>query len=272
MDLHEEFDNFARARTSESGARLRGAEARARLGARVARGRRVRNATVGVGTVAAAGALTVGAVMLPRLGSGVSMPGATSVLTGATGTSATPTDSGTSMPAPSPSGPGTDVHQPALGTSGYLAAADTLWDVPGPLSCKALAASVPEKGVGYDMTGQRVPVPSWLETGRLYGWGGGALAEGTPIPLAAKSQANFSNVQAVVADFSAGPADLVLTRPDGSVWGFTLSWSERSDLAHDAPGVFVTVTPDQGCNVRQPAVRRNTTRGCRTRRPTGSLR
>lgn len=26
-----------------------------------------------------------------------------------------------------------------------------------------------------------------------------------------------------------------------------MSWSERSDLAHDAPGVFVTVAPDPDC-------------------------
>jgi len=141
-----------------------------------------------------------------------------------------------------------DVNPPALGTSGYLATANTLWNAPGPLSCKALAVSAPENGVGYDMQGQRVPLPSWLETGRIYGWGAGIPAGAYPIPLAATSQADYNSVQALVADFSAGPAELALTGADGSVWGFTLSWSERSDLAHDVPGVFVTVTPDQGCS------------------------
>ncbi|NYI40297.1 hypothetical protein [Demequina lutea] len=252
MDLHDEFDNFARARASESGARLRGADARARLDARVTRGRRVQNAKVGVGTVAAVGVLAAGVVMVPRLGGGLSMPGSTSVLTSATGTSAIPTDSGTStatpLPRDDPSRPGMDVKPPALGTDGYLAAANTQWDAPGPLSCKSLAASEPETGVGYDMQRQRVPLPSWLETGRLYGWGAGIPAGGSPIPLAASDQANFSSVQALVADFSAGPAELALTGADGSVWGFTLEWFERSDLAHDAQGVFVTVTPDKGCS------------------------
>lgn len=74
MDLHDEFERHAHARASESGAHLRGADVRSRLDARVTRGRRVRNVTVGVGTVAAVGVLTVGAVMVPRLGD-QSVPG-----------------------------------------------------------------------------------------------------------------------------------------------------------------------------------------------------
>jgi len=68
MDLHDEFENFARDRAAESGSRLRGADVRARLEARVARGRRARIATMGAGTVAAVGVLAVGAVVVPRLG------------------------------------------------------------------------------------------------------------------------------------------------------------------------------------------------------------
>lgn len=68
MDLHDEFENFAFDRATESGNRLRGAEVRARLDARVTRGRRARYAAAGAGTVAAVGLIAVGAVMVPRLG------------------------------------------------------------------------------------------------------------------------------------------------------------------------------------------------------------
>ena len=79
MDLHHEFETFAQARATETGARLRGADVRARLGSRVARGRRARHAAMGAGTVAAVGLLAVGAVMVPRLGGGSVAP-ATSVV------------------------------------------------------------------------------------------------------------------------------------------------------------------------------------------------
>ena len=74
MDLHEMFDRHARAASADAGDHLRGASIRARLDARVARGRRVRNAAFGAGGVAAVGLLAVGAVMVPRLG-GQSVPG-----------------------------------------------------------------------------------------------------------------------------------------------------------------------------------------------------
>ncbi len=52
----------------------------------------------------------------------------------------------------------------------------------------------------------------------------------------------------LVSDFSGGPAELVLTRPDGTVWGFTVSWSQRDDLPHDAPGAFVELSANYDCN------------------------
>ena len=74
MDLHDELERYAHERAAESGARLRDAQVRARLESRVTRGRRVRSAAVGAGTLAAVSLLAVGAVMVPQLG-GQSAPG-----------------------------------------------------------------------------------------------------------------------------------------------------------------------------------------------------
>lgn len=68
MDLHEEFDRYGHAHGDAAGSRLREGGVRAALEARVTRGRRIQNTKWGVGTVAAVGALAVGAVMVPRLG------------------------------------------------------------------------------------------------------------------------------------------------------------------------------------------------------------
>jgi hypothetical protein len=255
MDLHEEFDSFARARASESGARLRGADARARLDARVVRGRRVQNAKVGAGTVAAVGVFAAGVVMVPRLGLGTASPGSSPSPTGGTALASTSIDEAVtpSPPGTASSAPAVDVSSlPALGTADYLVAANTLWNVSRPLACQALAGSEPEKGVGHDMRGQRVPLPSWIETGRVYGWGNDALVGGYPLPLAAATQSDTDAVRVLVSDFSAGPTELVLTAPGGAVWGFTVDWMEDA-LAPDALGAFVALFPNYDCNDGVPA-------------------
>jgi|GEM_PF-1991725 len=271
MDLHDEFETFAHTRGSESGARLRDASVRARIDARVARGRRVHNAKVGVGTVAAVGALTVGAVMMPRLDWGVSSPGASPSLSGdpsistgpevstAPGDDQLPSQSPSPSPSPSPSRVDVD-GLPALGSSNYLAVVSEAWTLVGPPTCEAMAASEPTDGVA-DSTGQAqsFPIPAWLENGRLYGWGDDVLTGGYPIPVAALGQANFASVQDFVSNLTAEPGtpgaptfELILTGVDGSIWGFDVSWSERDDLPHDAAGLFVSLSPNYDCNDGTP--------------------
>lgn len=255
MDLHDEFERFSHNRATESGMRLRDAGVRSRLEARVTRGRRVQNAKVGVGTVAAIGAMTAGAVMGPRLGLWTSSPaGNPSPSDGPTvATSPTESQATSSAPAPSASVPADGIPvdagaMPALGTRDHLASAFKVWTAPGPLACAALASSEPEGGVGEEVAGEAVPLPAWIETGRLYGWGDDVLVGGYPLPLAATGQPDFDTVQALVSDFSTGPAELVLTRPDGTLSGFAVTWSERDDLPHDAPGLYVTLSANYDCN------------------------
>lgn len=253
MDLHDEFDRHARERAS--GSRLRSADVRARLEGRVTRGRRVRGAAVGAGSVAAVGVLTVGAMMVPRLG----LPGMSEV-----GSAADSADGPvTSSPAPEPSASASSAttpepidagELPALGTDGYLVRGHAVWDAPGPLACKDLAKAKAPEDATFTVDDQQVPLPSWIETGRLYGWGDDILVSGYPIPLAASAKPHFDATQVLVSDFAGGPAELVLTSPDGTVWGFDVSWSERDDLPHDAPGAFVALSADYVCNDGAPPV------------------
>lgn len=131
---------------------------------------------------------------------------------------------------------------PELGSSGYLAAT-SVTEVTGDLSCTGslAAAEVPEP----DYTGEAanpvpVPLPRWIETGRLYGYGDDALIGGYPIPLG-------TDAAALVDQYGKGPARLVLSSNAGDTWVFDASWSERDDLPHDAAGWFVALSQVWDC-------------------------
>jgi len=265
MDLHEEFESYARVGAPESGARLRGADVRARLDARVVRGRRVRNAKVGAGTVAAVGAFAFGAVMVPRLDWGVSSPVGSPSLSGDLSISAAPGDDQVSSPSPSPS-PSPSLSRPALsdplggpavtvlhalGQEGYLSSVDRIWQLTGPATCEGIAAE-PYGGADGGQPGEDstlpVPVPSWIEDGRLYGWGDDVLVGGYPIPVASASDDHVVvGGDASVEQFGRD-AMLVVTDRHEVSWGYTLTWSFIGDPEHDAPGTFVSMSDTYACN------------------------
>ncbi len=251
MDLHDEFDRHASAVSAGAGERLKGAGVRARLDSRVSRARRVENAKVGAGVFAAAGALAVGAVLAPRWWGGAvdAADGPANSPAASEAASDSPSPSETVAPSPPVSSAPVDLTgSHLLGDKIILAGTVAVWDVTGPLTCDALAASAPDDGVGVDVVGQTAPVPVFLETGRLYGWGDDVLVGGTPAPLGKVGQWDYEAVQVLASDFSAGPAELVLTGADGVHWGFTVTWEERDDLPHDAPGVFAVLTPNYDCH------------------------
>lgn len=259
MDLHDEFSRHAISHVSDSGSgeRLRGADVRARLEARVTRGRRVHHAKVGVGTVAAVGVLAVGAVMVPRLSGGTLDP-ASQVPSYA---SDVPTPSA-SVPSPHPSEPAS-VDRPALpeasalpnpadlprvGDENYLATIDALWQLTGVQACEAIAAEpYPGAKAEAGVYGSTVPVPSWLETGRLYGWGDDVLVGGYPIPVAplTAEQAAMGG-DADIEQFGRD-AVLVITGADGVSWGYSVTWLLIVDPVHDEPGTFVELNDTYEC-------------------------
>ncbi|GIG53817.1 hypothetical protein [Demequina activiva] len=133
-------------------------------------------------------------------------------------------------------------NPPELGSSGYLAAT-AVTQLTGDLSCTGslAAAEVPEPDYSGEASNPvPVPLPRWIETGRLYGYGDDALIGGYPIPLG-------TDAAALVDQYGKGPARLVLSSDAGDAWVFDVSWSERDDLPHDAPGWFVELNQVWDC-------------------------
>ncbi|WP_062136419.1 hypothetical protein [Demequina aestuarii] len=115
----------------------------------------------------------------------------------------------------------------------------------GGLECAALSddqAFVTGTGDAGDVVGS-IPVPSTIETGRLYGYGDDALVGGYPIPVNG-SEDGTGPISRMV---EVGDMRLVLRGVDG-MWVFDARWSERDDLPHDEPGWFVELSPVWDCS------------------------
>lgn len=223
--LHEEFEAAARKDARRAAERLRSHEARQRLAARVRRGRMVRVAGIGAGSVAALALVATAAIAVPRISGGL-QPGSTAA-------PATPSPSATSAPA-------VDVG-PAPAAVGGLVTLGSEWKASGATACIALAAQ-PDDVTRPDLPAP-VPIPSTLETGRLYGWGDDVLVGGYPHPVPTELIGPV--------EIEAAPGETVtlqLTRADGDVWTFGLEFAQRDDLPHDAPGLFVSLSPVYDCS------------------------
>ncbi len=265
MDLHEELETFARAHTAGGGSRLRDGATRARLDARVTRGRRVQNAKMGAGVLGAAGALAAGVVAAPYLGldsfgpAGAPAPTTTEPTAGPT--TGEPEQTVSPSPAPSPESdqagrpelpdgsslPAVD-DLPRVGEEGHLATINSLWTLEGPLTCDAVAAApYPGAQAEESLLGSTVPVPSWLETGRLYGWGDDVLVGGTPMPIAPLTEEQAAAGDAADVEQYGRDAMLVITGADGVSWGYSLVWRVIQDPIHDEPGTFVELADTYSC-------------------------
>ncbi|MFW2512363.1 hypothetical protein ACNI3K_01135 [Demequina sp. SO4-13] len=87
-----------------------------------------------------------------------------------------------------------------------------------------------------------IPVPSTIETGRLYGYGDDALVGGYPIPVGGAD----GEADPVERMTDVGDTRLLLRGVDGT-WVFDARWSERDDLPHDEPGWFVELNQVWDC-------------------------
>ena len=100
---------------------------------------------------------------------------------------------------------------------------------------------------GGDVIEARVAVPTWIETGRLYGYGDDALVGGYPIPVGDAPEGY---------DADAASGHLVVHGYDVT-WVFEATWSERDDLPHDDAGLFVELNQVWDCgspDVIEPGV------------------
>lgn len=251
MNLHDEMEAYSRQAT---GSRLRSSEVRGELGARVRRGRAVRSGTLAGGGLALGLAVAWGALQVTQFG-----PEEVSPL--APGTPApTPSPSAFQEPSVSPeaaeASPSPSPWVAADGSSvgpgdpGYLARAQgsrLSESLPG-CAAEGLIGSHVEFDDGAD---QELPVPTWLETGRLYGYGDDALIGGYPTPLGTDLNADPGGMEAWVSAVDGEPARLVLVGPwlvaDPITYEFTAEWSYRDDLPHDAPGWFVSLSQAWDC-------------------------
>ncbi len=142
---------------------------------------------------------------------------------------------------------------PAHGTDDYLASPVAVREWMDGLSCSAILDGV---GEGADLgpevgeAGPLPPVPSWIETGRLYGWGDDVLVGGYPIPVATASEGWELPWADPARPESADPAVLVLSA-GGEYWVFDVRWLELGDPEHDGPGWFIELTPNWECGTAQ---------------------
>ncbi|MFN3866985.1 MAG: hypothetical protein ACK4MD_09780 [Demequina sp.] len=138
---------------------------------------------------------------------------------------------------------------PALGTDDYLAGTASVREWSGGLSCGPVLDGVGEgadQGAVVQDPGPVPPVPSWIETGRLYGWGDDVLVGGYPIPLATFGEAWTDTIADRLPVGSDSAARLVLSS-DGDYWVFDARWSERGDPENDAPGWFLELSQVWDC-------------------------
>ncbi|WP_084039196.1 hypothetical protein [Demequina sp. NBRC 110053] len=127
---------------------------------------------------------------------------------------------------------------PALGEEGYLTQALGARPWTGGLGCSAVLDGT--AGPGSDgETLYDVVIPSWLETGRLYGYGNDALVGGYPIPV-------MPGMSGELARTDPDEARLVL-RDGVGAWVFSVAWSERDDLPHDPEALFVELNQIWDC-------------------------
>jgi len=200
------------------------------------------------------GALTVGAVMMPRLDWGVSSPGASPSLSGAPTAVATDSVAPSSSASPDPTAAAVDPRDMPVVTDGdYLVQRGRSWSVDPALTCAVLAEAQPPADAVFTFDAPQWPIPSWLETGRLYGWGDDVLVGGYPVPVVLSSQTESGFVRAAMTTLVTGEVGLLLQGADGQVWGYSVMWSDREDLAHDAPGLFVELNANWDCNSTIPA-------------------
>lgn len=134
---------------------------------------------------------------------------------------------------------------PALGSDEYLASGAGVRGVSGGLSCDNVLDAVDSYGEG-GQSPESPPVPSWIETGRLYGWGDDALVGGYPIPITTADEEWAESLGDLVPGEQDGPSQLVLTA-DGESWVFGVRWYERDDLPEDEPGWFIELSQNWEC-------------------------
>lgn len=251
MNLRDELHARGGARGAGDG--LRSMATQGELGRRIARGRAVRTGAAAGGTVAALGLVTFGAAALPGMWPGQAAPAGEPsgiAVSDATSTAAPATPTPSSVASIGPVDP---AQMPARDDDGYLVTRGRAWDAPALLSCGALADAAPPDGAVFTADAPTWPVPSWLETGRLYGWGDDALIGGYPIPVGPPSDGGEDSLRATLATLVTGDVNLVLTDGTGGVWGYTATWSDRSDLPHDPEGLFVELNADWSCQPDIPA-------------------
>jgi len=226
--LQEEFDVVAHHGGRGVAERLRSPEARERLARRVRRGRMVRDVSVGAGSVAAVTLVAAAAIAMSRVG-GI-QPAATS--------------GAPSVPATASPGP-VFALEPAPEPTAGVVTQGSEWILAGDPTCEAFAAQ-PESWTRPEIA-PPMPIPSILETGRLYGWGDDVLVGGYPQPVP------LDALGPVEVDSSEQTTIMVhLKAADGRVWVFSLELSMRDDLPHDAPGLFASLSPLYECSADGP--------------------
>lgn len=252
MNLHEQLESYGSAHGD--GDALRSAAVHNALGRRIRRGRAMRAGAMAGGTLAAVGLVASGAVNLPEWWPSSASP-ATSVPSDTTSDGSVPTSASAAPTAPTQAsvGPVDPASMPAVTDDGYLVRRGRFWTTDALLACDAAAVAEPGADDAWTDDAPLWPVPAWLETGRLYGWGDDALIGGYPIPVVHTAQDGNEHIRATMTELAVGPVNLTLMDGKGEVWGYSVLWSDRDDLPHDEPGLFVELNADWECNSDLPA-------------------